>query len=172
MKQYKIYLSGPITGLTYNDAIGWTDYAKEKLAYNFADLDDFPGLKGQNVKYKTGIIGYKPLRGKQYLKDVGKLEAVIDKPSTMATNKAIFGRDHYDVESCDAMLVNLLGAQRVSIGTMFEMAWAAEYRRPTVLVMEKQGNLHHHAFVLEALTHWTDNLDEGIATIKSICLPD
>jgi hypothetical protein len=33
-------------------------------------------------------------------------------------------RDRFDATRCDVLLVNLLGAERVSIGTMMEVAWA------------------------------------------------
>jgi len=40
------------------------------------------------------------------------------------------GRDRFDVQTCDLLLVNLLGATSVSIGTMFELAWTDAWRKP------------------------------------------
>lgn len=147
--------------MTYDESVSWTDYAIDMLAYCETGFGAEP----------TGILGYKPLRGKQYLQNMGELAPVISKPSNLATNKAIVGRDKFDVMTCDAMLVNLLGAKRVSIGTMFEMAWCHLLQKPQVVVMEKEGNLHEHAFVLECGTHYTDSLDEGIRIIQRILLP-
>lgn len=166
---FKVYLSGPITGLHYNESVAWTDYACEKLATNRILLDD-----GYWFDDPTDIVGYKPLRGKkEVLQDVGELQAVINvKNNPHSTNHAIFRRDKYDVMSCDCVLVNLLGAKRVSIGTCYEMAWADMLQKPLVLVMEETLNFHEHAFVLESATHMTTNLDEGIEVVKTLLLPD
>ena len=151
---FKVYLSGPITGLTYSDSVEWTNYAREILA-------------------SSGIWGYRPLRGKEeafHLTE--KIASVVTKQRPLVTSKGIYGRDLYDVMSCDCVLVNLLGAKKVSIGTMFEMAWTSFLLKPLVLVIEDEGNVHEHSFIHEALTHRTNNLDIGIDLVKSILLPD
>lgn len=172
MKTWKCYLSGPISNLTYEESIGWTEYACHELAFNKVNYNRDFGQTSDGLM-PTGIVGYKPLRGKKYLKDVGPLDAAIN-PNLgyVATNRSIHERDVYDVESSDAVLINLLGAKTVSIGTVKEQSLAWYLRKPIVLVMEKTGNLHHHAFVLEEFTYWTDSLDQGIELIKGILLPD
>lgn len=147
---YKVYLSGPITGLTVEQAIGWTDYAKDKL------WDDY------------SIVGYRPLRGKNNLPNEKELSAMGYEESPISTAKGIVGRDRYDVESCDVILVNLLGAKRVSIGTVFEIAWAYSLHKPIVLVMEKTGNLHHHAFITETCTYWVNDLDYALELVDFV----
>lgn len=149
---YKVYLSGPISSLSYDKAIGWTNYAKDQLSDH-------------------GIVGYKPLRGKEFLKDVTEMHAMGYSVNPMSTPKGVFARDRYDVESSDAMLINLLDAQRVSIGTMFEMAWAHMLHVPMVLIMEDGNNMHEHIFVTESAGHRVNNIDDGISLIKSILLP-
>jgi nucleoside 2-deoxyribosyltransferase len=150
--EYKVYLSGPITGLHYGEAIGWTDYAKTKLTI-------------------AGIEGYRPLRGKKFLKDETEaLSAMGYDENPISTPQGIVHRDRYDVETCDVMLVNLSGAKRVSIGTMFEVAWAFILHKPIVLFMEKEGNIHHHAFVTQACSYWVYNLDYAIELTETILL--
>lgn len=150
---FRAYLSGPISGLSYEDAISWTDYAQSKLK-------------------EFGINGYKPLRGKEFLKNKGILEpTAVSYLNPLATPKGIIGRDRYDVMSADILLVNLLGAKEKSIGTMYEMAWADMAHKPIVLVIEDTNNVHEHVFVTESMTHRTNNLDEGIEIVKSILLP-
>lgn len=153
-----VYLSGPITGLTFAESVEWTDYAIEEFE---KACNGTPHM----------IWGYKPLRGKESLQEHGVIDAVVNTQNRNTTNKAIYGRDFNDVITCDAMLVNVLGAKSKSIGTCFEMAWASFLRKPLVLVMENEGNCHEHAFVQEALTHRTNNLDEGIRLVKGILLP-
>lgn len=153
---YKVYLSGPITGLSFSEAVGWTDYAIERFIQ----------------ETQNEIVGYKPLRGKEFLKDVVNLDAMGYATNPLSGPQAIVGRDRYDVETTDAMLVNLLDAKRVSIGTMYEMAWAFYLRKPVVLVMENDGtNVHQHCFVEQSCTHRCHDIDTGINLIKSILLP-
>jgi nucleoside 2-deoxyribosyltransferase len=71
-------------------------------------------------------------------------------------------RDHWDVSRCDAVLVVLSGATRVSIGTVMELGWAYAYRKPVVAVMEEEGNPHEHGMVREALSYRVTTLDEAI----------
>lgn len=147
---YKIYLSGPITGLSYDEAIGWTDSVKNRLWIDY------------------GIEGYRPMRGKTFLKDATNLSATGNKENILGLQRGVYRRDKFDVLSCDAMLVNLLGAKRISVGTMFEMAWAEDNNKPVVLVMEPEGNVHEHMFVNEAYTYRVDNLDDGIVLVNHI----
>lgn len=147
---YKVYLSGPIAGLSFDESIKWTEYAESEL---------------NNVNIK----GYKPLRGKWILSDRRSKGLGYD-VNPLSTQKGIFTRDLYDVRSSDVILVNLLGAKRVSIGTIWEMSAAYENKKPIVLVMEKEGNLHHGIFPIEASGHWAYDLDTGIDIVKSILL--
>lgn len=154
---YKVYLSGPISGLDFETAIGWTDYAKNRL-------DDLSIVE---------ICGYRPLRGKKFLKDdKEKLSAMGYEHNPISTPQGIVGRDRYDVMSADAILVNVLGAKEKSIGTIFEVAWAFLLQKPVVLVMEKEGNCHQHAFMCQACTYWVHDLDYGIELVRQILVDD
>jgi hypothetical protein len=79
----------------------------------------------------------------------------------------------------DVLLVNLLGAERVSIGTVMEIAWADAVRVPVVLVMEpsaeentglvpSKGNVHEHAMIRECVGFRVQTLDEGLNVVKAI----
>jgi len=47
-----------------------------------------------------------------------------------------FHRDYSDVKRSDLVLVNLTqSVDQISIGTMFEIAWAYEMRKPIVLIV-------------------------------------
>ncbi len=78
-------------------------------------------------------------------------------------------RDHQDVITADVVLVNLLGAcQRVTIGTVMEIAWAWDRQIPVVVMIEKQANVHDHPMIREAIGFRVDNLDDGIACVRSL----
>jgi nucleoside 2-deoxyribosyltransferase len=150
----KIYLAGPIAGLTFDDADEWRIRARAELA-------------------KANIDGMSPLRGKSYLRNLGALTAVcVDegKAGLLSLPRSIMTRDYYDATSCDVMLVNLLGATRISIGTMMEVAWAYQKRTPVVCCME-DGNVHEHAMLHEAIGFRVQTLEEGIAVCVAILSP-
>ncbi len=68
----------------------------------------------------------------------------------------------------DIVLANLLNAQDVSIGTMFEYAWADDFHKPIISIIEKEGNIHEHPFVQEATGFRLETLDEGIDVAKAL----
>lgn len=145
-----VYLSGPITGLTYVGATDWRDYAKAVLA--------------------PEIDGLSPMRAKDYLAGEQALAAAGYSEKALSCAKGITTRDRYDTTRADLMLVNLLGAERVSIGTMIEFGWADAARVPIVLVMG-DGNPHDHAMVREMAGFIVPTLDEGLDIVKAILVP-
>lgn len=82
-----------------------------------------------------------------------------------------FYRDYNDVKNCDALLVNFLGSQRVSIGTVFEICWAQMLKIPCVVVMNN-GNVHSHLFIKEAASAIVPTLKEGLRHLISVINPD
>lgn len=155
MSQPTVYLAGPISGLTFKGCTSWREYAVDQLA-------------------QAGIKGLDPMRGKHYLKEIGdevlgpdgdkyKLKGVL------STNRGIITRDRFDATRCDLLLVNLLQAPRVSIGTVMEIAWADLCRTPIVCAMEDDGsNLHEHGMILEAIGFRVNSLEKALQVTKSI----
>lgn len=143
-----VYLAGPITGSSYETVTQWRDDVQKKL-------------------WERDVKGLSPMRGKAYLSDEDKIaDSYSDK--TMSSITAINLRDRNDVKTSDGVLVNLLGATRVSIGTVMEIAWAIAYDKPCVIVMEKDGtNIHEHGML--TFRHIiVDNLDEGVKAIVQL----
>jgi nucleoside 2-deoxyribosyltransferase len=141
-----VYLAGPITGLNYEGATDWRDYASKELA--------------------PDILGVSPMRGKDYLLHEQSIRDHYPE-AVLSTTKGITTRDRNDVYTCDAVLMNLLGAKKVTIGTMIEAGWADAFRKPIVLVIE-DGNIHWHG-MLEHVSGWiVPTLDEGIHIIKTL----
>lgn len=150
-----VYLAGPISGLGYSGATGWRDAVVADLA-------------------RYGIEGLSPLRAKEYLAhiedDVGFSETGHEYShlSPLSTSRGVMVRDHFDATRCDVLLVNLLGATKVSTGTVMEIAWAYDRRTPIVVCMEPTGNPHEHAMVNEAIGFRCGSLDEGLHVVKAI----
>jgi nucleoside 2-deoxyribosyltransferase len=104
------------------------------------------------------------MRGKDYLLNAGVLHSgTYD--GVLTTGKAIMRRDFFDCTRSTAVLVNLLGAERISMGTVMEMGWCYQAQIPTVVVMEK-NNIHRHVMVDEACTYVVESLEEAIQTMK------
>lgn len=135
----KVYLAGPIAGLPWNVVYGWRHRAQLVL--------------GQQIDCLN------PLRGKEHLANEEKIELFYeDHPLTCPAG--ITTRDRYDVQRCDLILMNLLGAHKVSIGSMVEVGWADAYRKPLVLVIEK-NSIHHHPMLHHISTYIVPNLNTG-----------
>lgn len=159
-----VYLSGPITGLTYEDARnGWR--------FDFA------------AQLKPGITVLSPMRHEGHLAELkGELDQIYPE-HPFSTGKMLVAKDKLDIERCEVMVVNLLGAKKVSIGTVMEIGMAYQLGKTIVLVMEDKGtvlypgrdmydewgsNVHEHPFVTEPAAVRVNNLDAAVAIVNSL----
>ena len=136
-----VYLCGPISGLSYEQAT----QERERLAERFRDV---------------GVEAKSPMRGKIYLLNERELKTG-GYTQAMSTDRAIVGRDRFDVRSSDCILADLRFASKVSIGSMVEFGWADAFGVPIVTVMEKDNPTHNHAFVHQLSTYVVDDIDEA-----------
>lgn len=143
----EVYLAGPIKGLEYSIATDWRNDVTNRLA-------------------EHGIVCASPMRGKSYLAHEQELGDKYD-AHILSTAKAIVTRDRWDTTTCDLVLMNVIGAERVSIGTMIEAGWADASRVPIVLAME-DGNVHDHGMLTEIAGFRTLSLVEAVETIIAI----
>lgn len=149
-REFLVYLAGPITGLAWGDATDWREYVIKRLP--------------------SYIIGVSPLRGKEYLSKEGNLKDNYPGLHPMSTEDGIMTRDRFDVMRADALLVNFLGATRVSIGTVMEISWAHLLNKPVVVVME-EGNIHQHSMLRKASSLIVPSLNNGIDLIDRLVSP-
>lgn len=145
-----IYLAGPITGLSYEGALDWREQVKKQL--------------------EPEIDCFSPLRAKHYLQGQTSLADQYTE-YVLSSQRGIYARDKGDCMRCDLLFVNLLGAQKVSIGTIMEISWGALLNKHIVLIMEKEGNVHEHAMVREACPFRVETLEEGVWLTRSLLLP-
>lgn len=153
MTKPSLYLAGPITNQPWESVVEWRNYVTKQC---HPDIDCFS-----------------PLRGKIYLAGETSIKDQYNE-HIMSTQRAILARDHYDATRRDLLFVNLLEAERVSIGTVMEIAWAHEARIPIVLCMKDtvngKKNPHDHAMVREACPFIVSSVDDGILTARHILL--
>jgi nucleoside 2-deoxyribosyltransferase len=83
----------------------------------------------------------------------------------------IFTRDYFDVQRADLIVVNLLGAKQISIGTTIEIAWARAMDKPVLVAMETEGNPHDHGLLRECFSVTVHSLEELIKLTKDVMLP-
>jgi len=151
MNKYSVYLAGPIAGLDYEEGVGWRQESIEKLS-------------------EINIDAFSPLRKKGYLSTQGNLTGSFE-DWPLSTQRGIYARDRFDCHRVDVVLANLLDSgSRVSIGTVMEIAWAAQNNTPIVLIMEK-GNVHHHPMLEEACPFIVETLEEGLEIVEAILIP-
>jgi len=161
-----VYLAGPISGLSYGEATGWRTEVRDQLL-------------------RSGIKAASPLRAKVYIREcveIDQASPAIDFPdqgmpspgmdevavNVMSNSRGITTRDRFDCLNCDVLFVNLLDTEKVSIGTVMEIAWADAWRKPIVLVMEDESNLHDHAMIRECVGFRVPTVSEGVEIVKAI----
>lgn len=167
-----VYLAGPITGQTFNQATDW----RSKFQW---DAD------------RLGWQALSPMRGKDKFRMPGPL------PSTFDEGKAAVLRDLHDIRRSEAVLINLEGAARVSIGTMAEMGYAHALNKFIIVVLDPpvkrvkavipdgwckskpearfldwkdvtETNPHDHVFVREMASQIVDSLDDALDVLGAL----
>jgi len=126
----KIYTAHPISGDSFENVVEY-----------------YEGLK--EILIQIGFDVLCPMTGKSYLRTEIKFKEHGYENRPVSTNHAIVERDRWMVGQSDIVLIDLTGAERVSIGCMFELAWAMNMNKHTIVVMEKE-NIHRHAFVIDS----------------------
>ncbi len=146
-----VYLAGPIAGCTGEEATDWRMTAGYALQ-------------------RRGIETLSPMREKNFRGQ--KIEHdfhVYEQRGAFFTSRGIMTRDRNDVIRCDALLVNLLGATKPSLGTVMELAWADILRKPVVVAIEREGNVHdNHPMIHEAIGFRVETLEEAIDAVAVI----
>ena len=128
---------------------------------------------------KLGIATRSPYRGrdKSKIMKVDKYHYTISTaPISNRLGNILVARDLKDVEYCDVLLVNLTGTkdERPAIGTLSELAWAYQLRKPVICVVDEDTtdpNYYKHPFLHTFVDHWVSTVDEGIEVIANYWHP-
>jgi nucleoside 2-deoxyribosyltransferase len=134
-------------------------------------MEEAQGWRSQAAAHLEahGFDAYSPLRGKDYLngeEEIDKFAQGADPEAIrgiLSSPAAIIGRDHWDVKRADLLLVNCEDTERVSIGTVMELAFAYIYHIPVVAVLDEN---HDHPFTRQCVTHLCPDLATAIAIIE------
>lgn len=145
-----VYLSGPITGKSFDDASDWRHTAAIELR-------------------ERGFKVLDPLRGKSYVLSHQRKKPIhehdyMHNPSL--SDKALRQRDKLDVLASDIVLVNFMDAEQVSVGTVFEIAWAEDHNKLVVVAAPEKDKHHNHAFIRDTSVIF-NSLEEAIRYVIS-----
>lgn len=158
----KVYLAGPIAGLTFQQGQQWRDYVKGKLEWR--DL-------GHHLGAATGIKAFSPLRGKEERDDGKILGLQMDNPAPMSTPRGVIARDGHDVRTCDLFFCNVDGVTNLSGGTAWELGVAWACNKIVIMVAANEDNPYlKHLILSQVAAFVVPTLDEGITITKAVLL--
>lgn len=143
-----VYLAGPISGCTYAECTNWRTAFERMLDSDIECLS--------------------PMRGKEALQAYDAMEHTSYARDLMCSDKEILTRDFNDCTRADVVLANLLAPDRISIGTVMEIAWSHAARTPLVMVMEEEGNPHDHGLIRAAAGFRVPTLETAAVVVNSI----
>lgn len=136
MRKRIVYLAGHIS-TDYPESLEWRNRVT-------------PQLEGAGFEVRT------PLAGKGNLKCITKDGGLT---TTVTSNRSIVLRDNRDVRECDIILAHLeqFGSPRPPYGTVTELGWAWDYRKPVVAICNEDNYLmRKHPFISEFVAqYWT-----------------
>ena len=150
-----VYLAGPISGCTYGECTTWRDEFAKDMPKDifFASPMRGKSSKGSTCREQTGA-------GEVAIP--GRADAVLRQDA------AIMARDFFDCNRAAVVVFYLLGATRVSIGTMMEAAWAYAKHTPAIFIMEKEGNIHDHPMLRQAIDYQVESVEEAKQVVRAI----
>lgn len=136
----KVYLAGPIAGLTYGQSTIWrTNVAK--------------------VLTELGYDVYSPMRERLDLAILFDQEAI---PHTHPSFRDPFERDIHDIDRCDYVLANLWRPEGVgpSVGTLVELGYAKALGKYIIVVAPDGEN--EHPFIKGVANSLVCTIDEAL----------
>jgi nucleoside 2-deoxyribosyltransferase len=143
--QITVYLGGPMTGKTLREAMEWREHTTATLVTH-------------------GLRVLSPLRGKTSSLPMDEPLSASQSRRASLKDEALLGRDRNDLAEADIGLFNLLGAEVASIGTVGEIILAHEFRKFSIVIMEK-GSIHDHPFIRAAASVVVRSLEDGIECV-------
>lgn len=126
--QLTCYLAGPVSGKSYKEAFAWRKNVMTTLS-------------------REGFNVLNPLRGKSFLSNQKDLISTDQYDIVRLSDRAIRKRDKMDVINSDIILINLMDATEVSIGTVGEIFWAEDRNKLVVIAMPEGDMIHNHPFI-------------------------
>lgn len=147
----KIYFARAMTGKSYQEIKNY--YSRMHSIFR--------------KKYGEKVLTFFPIACKDRLDKEKEVKSHGYNQFPVSTDHAILERDLWMVAQSDIVFVNLQDTTKVSIGSCMELAVACWLRKHTIVVLPK-GNVHTHAFVLEAADIVFTNEEDAMAYLFNL----
>jgi len=144
----RVYLAGPINGLTVSQATAWRNHAALLLEYT--DFECIDPLRGKISMHADGdrlMDGYDNL---------------------FSDDKSVIARDLYDIDRADVLLLNTRWANSASLGSLVELGYAKCRNIPIVTVIDNEGPWAHSAWVRVLSTFIAESLEDATDIIRTL----
>lgn len=141
MEQVKMYLSGGMGGLTYEEQVSWRNRFKNAIKFGDYDITKPPLFFSPPDYYYIGCDDYK-------------------------TEKEVMEFDLYNLRKSDLIIVNFNIPK--SIGTAMELMLAKEYNIPVIAL--KESNEEIHPWLLECCTRVCNTMREVVDHVVNFYL--
>lgn len=140
-----VYLGGYMSGEKLIKTLLWRQNIRRK--YKYYEVDE----SGKDVSYPISFLD--PYNGKEFNSiDVKGLT------SSLSSNE-IYEGDYMSVKKADIIIANMktFGSDRPMIGTIWELGWADEMRKPFMLIVDedKKEIYEKHPFTKRAVKIFT-----------------
>jgi nucleoside 2-deoxyribosyltransferase len=138
---FRIYLAGYINNEVIDKCVEW----RKQIALYF----------NSNPKWQGVISFLDPLNGDD-MKNITEEGLKCSLPG-----KALIHRDYNSIRSADLIVANLdtFGEDRPIVGTVFELAWAWEFKKP-VIVITDDDKYKFHPFIMDTASIIVSNVEE------------
>lgn len=149
-----VYLSGPILGLTYDEArYGWRSEFADKL---------------QDIGSAAVVLS--PMRHEGYLAELRqeKIELGSLPENMFSRPKMIAAKDFLDIDKSSIVVANFLGAQRISQGTLIELGYAMARGKTVIVIQRPDDKVHTSPFIGVIADSVVSTLDEAVAIVASL----
>jgi len=151
MSRPRVYLAGPIQGLTYDEASLWRETC-------IGVLDE------------AGIDGLSPMRNKEMLRR-GRTTIETDnydEGQSFLSPAGVTARDRLDVRRSDIIIMNMIGAVGGNVGSMIELGWADAWNKPVVLVAELDHYTRRHPMADTLTAFKVESIEDAVDLVIGI----
>lgn len=149
-----IYLAGPMSGLTWRQALSWRRECEAELSKDWRLINPVRAQVPEERMDDT-------------IPSTTQLDT--EKVDLWVTATGVTSQDEFYIDQSDWILANFLQATHVTIGSVWELGYGWGTRKKILSVIEP-GSIHDHAFIRRRSHVFTPSLDEAIQFFKAIAL--
>lgn len=150
MSKGLVYLGGQVTGLDFGSSVAWPEQMREM------------------IDERIDVVG--PMRHQRALKHVGKIGSELITGNPTATDAAIRRGCKHDILRVDFCIFNLQPIQKLSLGCMWEMAWADMLQKPICVILT-DNKFYDHPFIRDGATWLAPDSEKAAEIVNSFLLP-